>query len=138
MRLVHRVLSKAFGDAVESHLLAVNPAQHAKVPARQRVEMRTWTAEQASTFLRAAPSICRVVARLGLRVAAWRALRPPVERRRSGEADASVVSQRTTDCDWQVITEEPKGTSRRTIDLGAEVAAALQAHRKKVLTERLE
>jgi integrase len=41
VRLVHRVLSKALGDAVESHLLAVNPAQNTKVPARQRVEMRT-------------------------------------------------------------------------------------------------
>ena len=28
VRLVHRVLSKALGDAVESHLLAVNPAQN--------------------------------------------------------------------------------------------------------------
>jgi integrase len=37
-----------------------------------------------------------------------------------------------------VITKEPKGTSRRTIDLGAEAVAALRAHRKKVLTERLE
>ncbi len=141
VRLVHRILSKALGDAVESHLLAVNPAQHAKVPARQRVEMQTWTAEQASTFLRAAARDRLYAAWLlalacGLRRGELCGLRwSDVDLE---QQTLSVVSQRTTDADWQVITKEPKGTSRRTIDLGAEALAALRAHRKKVLTERLE
>ena len=141
VRLVHRILSKALGDAVESQLLAVNPAQHAKVPARQRVEMQTWTAEQASTFLRAAARDRLYAAWLlalacGLRRGELCGLRwSDVDLE---QQTLSVVSQRTTDADWQVITKEPKGTSRRTIDLGAEALAALRAHRKKVLTERLE
>jgi integrase len=141
VRLVHRILSKALGDAVESHLLAVNPAQHAKVPARQRVEMQTWTAEQASIFLRAAAGDRLYAAWLlalscGLRRGELCGLRwSDVDLERQ---TLSVVSQRTTDADWQVITKEPKGTSRRIIDLGAAAVAALRAHRKKVLTERLE
>jgi integrase len=141
VRLVHRVLNKAFSDAVESRLIAVNPAQHAKVPARQRVEMQTWTAEQAATFLRAAAGDRLYAAWLlalacGLRRGELCGLRwSDVDLERQ---TLSVVSQRTTDADWQVITKEPKGTSRRTIDLGAEAVAALRAHRKRVLAERLE
>ena len=114
VRLVHRVLNKAFGDAVESRLLAVNPAQHAKVPARQRVEMQTWTAEQASTFLRAAAGDRLYAAWLlalacGLRRGELCGLRwSDVDLERQ---TLSVVSQRTTDADWQVITKAKAATS---------------------------
>lgn len=49
----------------------------------------------------------------------------------------SVVSQRTTDADWQIVTKEPKGTSRRTIDLGGEAVGALRVHRRQSVSERL-
>ena len=48
----------------------------------------------------------------------------------------SVVSQRTTDADWNVITKAPKGTSRRTIDLGDAAVAALHRHRQQSDAER--
>jgi len=48
-----------------------------------------------------------------------------------------VASQRTTDADWQVVTKEPKGTSRRSIDLGPLVLHALREHRRDSESERL-
>lgn len=51
-------------------------------------------------------------------------------------ATLSVVEQRTTDADWQIVTKERKGTSRRTIDLGPVAVAALREHRTRVLGER--
>ena len=51
VRLVHRVLSKSFEDAVEARLVAANPARRAKVPRPGRREMNTWTAEEAARFL---------------------------------------------------------------------------------------
>jgi integrase len=46
--------------------------------------------------------------------------------------------ERTTDADWNVVTTTPKGTSRRTIDLGPQALAALQAHRHQTEAERRE
>ena len=140
VRLVHRVLTKALNDAVESRQLAANPAQYAKVPARRRIEMRTWTAEQAETFLRSAAgdrlyAVWLLALACGLRRGELAGLRwadVDLEQR-----TLSVVSQRTTDADWQIVTKEPKGTSRRTIDLGGEALGALRAHRRQSVSERL-
>lgn len=44
-------------------------------------------------------------------------------------ATLRVTTQRTTDADYNVIIKGPKGTGRRTIDLGAGTVAALPAHR---------
>ena len=140
VRLVHRVLTKALSDAVESRLLAANPAQHAKVPARRRTEMRTWNARQAEAFLRSAVGDRLYAAWLlalacGLRRGELAGLRwADVDLE---QQTLSVVSQRTTDADWQIVTKEPKGTSRRTIDLGGQAVAALRAHRRQSLSERL-
>ncbi len=139
VRLVHRVLNRAFSDAVEARVLATNPAQRAKVPARHRVEMRTWNAGQAAAFLHATAEDRLCAAWLlalvcGLRRGELAGLRWPdvdLEQR-----TVSVVSQRTTDADWNVVTKAPKGTSRRTIDLGAAAVAALHRHREQSLIER--
>jgi integrase len=141
VRLAHRVLSKALEDAVEARLLAANPARRAKVPKRRRVEMQTWTAEQATAFLAAAADdplyACWLLALVcGLRRGELAGLRwSDLD---LGRATLSVVEQRTTDADWQIVTKEPKGTSRRTIDLGPEAVTALRLHRKKTLAEQLE
>jgi integrase len=102
--------------------------------------MRTWTAEQASSFLRAAAEDrlygCWLLALVcglrrgelaGLR---WCELDP-------AQGTLAIVEQRTTDADWNVVTTTPKGTSRRTIDLGPQALAALQAHRRQTEAERL-
>lgn len=49
-----------------------------------------------------------------------------------------VASQRTTDSEWRVVTKEPKGTSRRSIDLGPVVLEALVAHRRQSVQEGLQ
>lgn len=139
VRLVHRVLTKALNDAVEARILAANPAQRAKVPARHRIEMRTWTAAQAAAFLKAtgedrlyAAWVLALVC--GLRRGELAGLRwadVDLDQRTIG-----IVSQRTTDADWNVITKAPKGTSRRTIDLGGAAVAALHRHRQQSSSER--
>lgn len=139
VRLVHRILTKALNDAVEARLLPSNPAQHAKVPARHRVDMRTWSAPQAAAFLKAtaedrlhAAWVLALVC--GLRRGELAGLRwadVDLDQRTIG-----VVSQRTTDADWNVITKAPKGTSRRTIDLGDVAVAALHEHHQRSSSER--
>jgi integrase len=140
VRTVHRVLSKALGDAVREQLLPTNPATHAKLPRRQRPEMKTWTAEQASAFL--------VHARTDRLYAAW--LLALACGLRRGElaglrwsdvdfdaATVTILNQRTVDAEWNVVVKEPKGTSRRTLDLGQGSVAALRQHRNQTNLERL-
>lgn len=136
VRTVHRVLSKALGDAVRDELLAHNPVSRAVPPKRRRYEARVWTAEQAVAFLTAARTDRLYAAWLvalscglrrgelaGLR---WRDL--DLER-----GTLAVTTQRTTDTDYRIITKAPKGTGRRTVDLGAGTVTALRAHRQAQL-----
>lgn len=51
VRTVHRVLSKALGDAVRDELLEHNPITRAVPPRRRKYEARVWTAEEAVRFL---------------------------------------------------------------------------------------
>lgn len=135
VRLVHRVVNRALSDAVEARMLAANPGQHAKIPARRRTEMKTWTAEQVVTFLRASAGDRLYAAWLlalvcGLRRGELAGLRwADIDLKRQ---TLSVLSQRTTDADWKIITKEPKGTSRRIIDLGAAATTALREHRARM------
>jgi integrase len=46
-----------------------------------------------------------------------------------------VASQRTTTTEWKVVTKEPKGTSRRTIDLGPLLVAALESRHHTALRD---
>ena len=141
VRTVHRVLSKAFGDAVREQMLPANPATWAKLPRKVRPEMRTWTAEDASTFLTSAASDRLYAAWLlalacGLRrgeLAGLRWVDVDLER-----ATVSIVNQRTVDAEWNVVTKEPKGTSRRTIDLGPGAVGALRRRRSQSAAERLQ
>ena len=139
VRLVHRILTKALNDAVEARLLATNPAQHAKVPARRRVEMKTWSAAQAAAFLQATAEDRLYAAWVLALVCGLR--RGELAGLRWADVDfdqrtIGVVSQRTTDADWNVVTKAPKGTSRRTIDLGDAAVAALHRHHQQSLSEQ--
>jgi integrase len=141
VRTVHRVLSKAFGDAVREQLLPANPATWAKLPRRTRPEMRTWDADQAAAFLASAATDRLYAAWLlalacGLRrgePAGLRWVDVDLER-----ATIAIVNQRTVDSEWNVVTKEPKGTSRRTIDLGPGAVAALRRHRSRAAAEKLQ
>jgi integrase len=138
VRTVHRVLSKALNDAVRDDLLLVSPTVKAVPPRRQRYEAAVWNAEQAQQFLVA----CRrdrlyaawlVALGCGLRRGELAGLRwtdLDLER-----GTLSVTTQRTTDSDYNVITKAPKGTGRRTIDLGAGTVEALHAHKAAQLDE---
>jgi integrase len=52
-QMVHGFLHKALGDGNRWGLLPNNPAALVDAPRRERKELRLWTAEQVSTFLRA-------------------------------------------------------------------------------------
>jgi integrase len=125
VRTVHRVMSKAVGDAVRDELLEHNPVTRAVPPKRRRYEARVWTAEEAVRFLTAARTDRLYAAWLvalscglrrgelaGLR---WRDL--DLER-----ATLSVTTQRTTDSDYRIvrppvfrsILRESFGSSERT------------------------
>jgi integrase len=138
VRTVHRVLHKCLGDAVETGLLASNPVQRARPPKRVKADTRVWSEEEAAKFLLHVRGDRLYVAWLlalscglrrgelaGLR---WRDL--DLEK-----ATLSVTTQRTTDADGRVVTKEPKGTSRRTLDLGTGTVEALRRHR---LAQRVE
>lgn len=133
VRTVHRVLSKALGDAVRDELLEHNPVARAVPPKRRRYEAKVWTAEEAVRFLTAVQADRLYAAWLvalscGLRRGELAGLRW-----RDLDLDRgtlSVTTQRTTDTDYQVITKAPKGTGRRTVDLGEGTVAALRAHRQ--------
>lgn len=136
VRTVHRVLSKAFSDAIRDELIEHNPVTRAVPPKRRRYEPRVWTAEEAVRFLTAARSDRLYAAWLvalscGLRRGELAGLRW-----RDLDLDRgtlSITTQRTTDTDYRIITKAPKGTGRRTVDLGAGTVAALRAHQRAQL-----
>lgn len=140
VRTVHRVLNKALNDAVREQLLPGNPAALAKLPRRQRPEMKTWNAEEAAAFLAYARADRLYAAWLlalacGLRrgeLAGLRWVDVDLDR-----ATVAIVNQRTVDADWNVVVKEPKGTSRRTLDLGQGAVNALRGHRTRTGAERL-
>jgi integrase len=138
VRTVHRVLNNALNDAVRDDLLLVSPTVKAVPPRRQRYEAAIWNAEQAQQFLVA----CRrdrlyaawlIALGCGLRRGELAGLRwtdLDLER-----GTLSVTTQRTTDSDYNVITKAPKGTGRRTIDLGAGTVEVLRARKAAQLDE---
>ncbi len=140
VRTVHRVLNKAFSDAVRERHLPANPATWAKLPRRIRPELTTWDATQASAFLTFAANDRLYAAWLlalacGLRRGELAGLRWRDVDLEDGTL--AVLNQRTLDAHWNVIVKEPKGTSRRTIDLGPGAVAALRRHRSQTAAERL-
>ncbi len=140
VRLVHGVVRKALNDAVLWGLLSKNPALRAAVPKRRRPILTVWTPEQASAFLSATTNdrmqACWLLAlstgmrRGELAGLSWSDL--DLERGR-----LQVTTQRTTDSDYQVITKEPKASSRRSVALAGHTVAALRRHHAVLARERL-
>ena len=139
VELVHKVLHRALADAVRFRQLMHNPADAVRAPRAEAKEMTAWSLSEAQQFL-------TVIA--DDRLAALWLLALSTGMRR-GELSGlrwthinfdshtiSVAQQRTT-AEHQVVVTEPKGRSKRTISVDAAVIAALQAHRKSQLKERL-
>lgn len=139
VRTVHRILSKAFSDAVRDGVLTRNPAVNVPLPKHVRPELQVWNRSQVTAFLPVAAQDRLYAAWLlallcGLRRGELAGLRWA-----DVDLDAGILqitSQRTTGAEWQVITKEPKGTSRRSVDLGPVLIEALSAHRQQNELER--
>ena len=133
------VLSSALGDAVRWKLIAANPAKGARLPRRNRVEMKTWTEQEAATFLE--------YVRTDRRFPLWRLALATGLRR--GELcglrwidldlDAATVTVANTRVQARTVVEgEPKTiSSRRTIALDADTVAALRSWKARQSKERL-
>ena len=140
VRLVHAVLRKALNDAVLWGLLSSNPAMRASVPKRRRPTLTVWTPEQAAAFAAGVAGdrleACWLVAlSCGLR-------RGELAGLRWSDLDLErgllrVDSQRTTDSDYNIVTKEPKASSRRSVALAGRAVSALRRHRVRQAREQL-
>jgi integrase len=144
VQLVHQVLSKALSDAASDGLLAANPAAHVKAPARNTPEMRTWSRQQASRFLRHVDgerlaAMWRLFLTAGMRRGEVAALRW-----QDVDFDRASLSVRQTGNMigrvWTVGT--PKGrkdasAKSRRLSLDAGTVEALRRHRTQQLQERM-
>lgn len=138
VRTVHRVLSKALADAVRDSLLARNPAANVPLPRQVKAELQVWSKAQIAQFLPVAAAdrlyaAWALALLCGLRRGELAGLRWQDVDLEAGTVRIS--SQRTTTTEWAVVTKEPKGTSRRTVDVGPLVVGALAQHRKRALEE---
>ena len=138
---VHRVLHKAFDDAVEDGLLFRNPVARVKRPVGdRRPEMRTWTLEHALAFLAAIQddrlyAMWFLFLTTGLRRGEVAGLRWLDVNLTTGSI--AVRSQRTT-VDHAVVVNDPKTpTSRAPVAIDSDVVNALRRHERQQELERL-
>jgi integrase len=139
-RLVRGVVRKALNDAVQWGLLGTNPALRASVPKRRRVQLRVWSPEEAAVFVAAVGNdrlaACWLLAlTAGLRRGELAGLR--WEDLDLDRAALRVAVQRTTDSDYNVVSKEPKASSRRGIALAEQMVLVLRRHRVRQAQERL-
>ncbi len=142
---VHVVLSSALGHAVEAGFLRVSPVVQLpkkgrpKQPGKSRPEMQVWTAEEARTFLAKSAGdrlvgMYDLALNTGLRRGELVALRwVDVDLEH-----ASLAVRRSTTTVGYVPTDgTPKSDRARTVDIDEGTVAALKAHRKRQLEERM-
>lgn len=142
---VHVALSAALGHAVEAGFLRVSPITQLPRKARPKAsgkdtpEMRVWTAEQARAFLASAAKdrlvgLYDLALNTGLRRGELVGLRwEDVDLERSTLA----VRRSTSTVGYEAVDGTPKSNRARTIDLDDGTVAALKAHRKRQLEERM-
>jgi integrase len=141
VRHVHTTLRKALSDAVSARHIPFNPAANAKAPrVASMKDPDTWTADDLRTFLESVA---------GSRLEALWLLAASTGMRRSEllgvlwrdvDLETGELDVRNTRVAYAqlVVTKEPKtATSRRSIPLDAHAVAALKAHRKRQLEEKL-
>jgi len=144
VQLVHQVLSKALGDAVDDQLLRTSPVAKVKAPARTTPEMHTWSQESASTFLRLAAdqrlaAMWRLFLTTGMRRGEVAALRWQDLALEQASLSVRQTGNRIEGV-WTVGT--PKGrkdatAKTRRLALDAGTVDALRRHRTLQLQERL-
>ncbi len=136
---IHRTLSRALRDAVDDRLIVRNPAERAhKQP--ESPEMPTWNPDELRAFLDGLAGdrlegLWRVAAMTGLRRGELAGLRW-----RDVDLDAgrlSVVQQLAKGQVGYAVGPPKSRRSRRQLALDAGTTAALKAHRKQQLEERL-
>ena len=136
---IHRTLSRALADAVSDRLIQRNPAERAHhQPASP--DMPTWTAQQLRTFLAFATddrlaALWRLAATTGIRRGELAGLRwrdVDLDRGR-----VTVVQQRAKGGGTVSMGPTKTRRSRRLVAIDAVTVAALRAHRKAQLEERL-
>ena len=137
---VHRVLHKAFDDAVEDGLLFRNPVSRVKRPVADRSpELRTWTVEHALKFLAAIQddrlyAMWFLFLTTGMRRGEVAGLRWSDVNLSAGSI--AVRSQRTT-LDHEVVVNDPKtATSRAPVAIDSDVIHALRLHQQQQKEER--
>jgi integrase len=134
---VHKVLHRAFRDAVRWGKLRTNPAEHADPPMPGRPEMRAWSAEEARAFLDSVAddrlrACWHLALATGLRRGELAALRWS-----DLDGDRLTVARSRTAAGYEVTEREPKSGRSRTVVLDAATVAELRAHRRRQLEERL-
>jgi integrase len=147
----HTVLRKALGDAVEEGRLSRNVAAlgtvRKRLPKPRRPEHRTWTAAELARFLDHLdgdplyPAVL-VAATTGLRRGELLGLRWSDVDLDRGRAAVRQTLLAVRDVDAAVGTHRPvfgtpKTDRERTVPLPARTVAALRAHRKRQLADRL-
>lgn len=140
IRLVHVTAHKALADAVKDGLIFRNPTEGAAVPASVRSATPSWTAEQVRTFLDSVRddrlfAAFQTLAMTGMRRSELLGLRWA-----DVDLDGGTLSVRqVVGLDrYRPFLAEPKtAKSRRVIALDAGTVAALKAHRRAQLEERV-
>lgn len=147
VRHLHMVLHRALGQAVRLGLLQRNVCDLVDPPRARRVEMQTWTREEAEVFLATALhareegrdrlyALYVLAVRLGMRQGELLGLRwRQVDRRRG---TLRVVSTLTWHEDGTWSLGEPKSEAgRREIPLSAELVSVLHEHHQGQAAERV-
>lgn len=141
VRHLHSVLHSAFDDAVSWKLIARNVCDAVKPPARNRTEMQTWNAEEASAFLATAEgdeleALWRLAITTGMRRGELLGLKWG-----DVDFDGNVLSVRRSlsrGDTSRLIEREPKTQAgRRRVALSVETVEALRRHRVRQLEYRL-
>lgn len=140
VRYTHTILHRALRDAVRWGLLARNPADLADPPKHRTPEMQVWTTEQLRTFLRSVNDdrlygFWLLIATTGLRRGEALGLR-------WGDVDLdagrAAIRQTLSSVGGRLTFSTPKtAKSRRSVTLDPSTIAALRAHRRGQVEERL-
>ncbi|HSH58472.1 MAG TPA: tyrosine-type recombinase/integrase [Acidimicrobiales bacterium] len=140
VRYTHTILHRALRDAVRWGLLTQNPAALADPPKHRAPELQVWGVDEVRGFLHHARAqrfyaLWLLLATTGLRRGEALGLRWEDLDLDAGRA---AIRQTLSSVGGKVSFSTPKtAKSRRSVSLDPATVAALRAHRKAQLTERL-